>query len=1281
MWVVSWNVNGLRDLVKLKSVFTTAKDCHADIICLQETFWDNDFIDMYSHLWDGHIIYNNCPYDNRKGVAMLISKKCTYVSNVKYRDEHGRVLKVSFGNGDTEFDVFNVYLPNKYLDRITIWKSLSPLVLNENTIFAGDINDILDPSLDKSATVKSFCLQGCEFLHMFLNKHNLCDVWRYLNPDKREYSRQQFVEGSLKQSRIDMFLITRNILVNVTNCFIKYTTLSDHNMLLLKLDFHRVERGPGVWIFNNTLLDDPKFCIKVRSFVEEDVKCPLYDLEPLMWWDNLKSKLKRISMYFAKNKCKSERNVYYDLQNSLRREYDKSSKYVTYDHSKIHDLENKLQEYELQRCRGAILRSKAQWALESDRCTSFFLNLEKSKQEHNSIKALNSDTGCASSTKDILDCCYNYYSSLYSEEVINMSDQDKLLDLLDVRLNEEDVDTCDKPITSDELTVALKGMKCKKSPGVDGLTVEFYRAFWDLFNPLLLKVSLCIQESNELSRTMKKGIISLFYKKKGDRLNLKNYRPISLLCVDYKLFSRVLALRLKQVLPKIISPEQSSTITGRTIYDNILSVSGTIDFVEESGDEAYLVKIDQEKAFDRVSHKFIVRVLERFNFGKTFISLVELLYSGIISSVKCNGHLSQYFPLTRSVRQGCPISPMLYCLVAEPLNRLLTRNLSGSCVTISSSCRSLLYQHADDTTVTVNNLNAVYETFSSLNLYCSGSGSKVNLEKSEVLLLGSAKEKYHQLNIPVQVKRDAVEVLGIFLGPDKKVCQSLNWTRKVSNIKSLLGLWSCRKLTLQGRSVVLNSLIVSRLWYLVYVQPVPYVVENDLNLAFKNFLWPNKCISIKSCTTVGKRSEGGLNVPNIGLKMCAMRLKVIKKLNDPDFDVVWKHTVLHFLSLYGKMGLNANVFSILYDKNLMGQLPLFYRELLVSWDKFNAQNRYDPTELNEILQQPLCFNPHICFSGKVLNFDFFFMAGIKTVADICYEVLPKFLSHQSIVEIVSDVFPDKSVSIVKNAYTVLLYALPLQWRKLILSQTVHSKIPVGIKCALDVVSVLPVEEFSVKLCYEHLVKQVFLPPTSYDKWNEIALNFEWPIVWENICCNDKPSECAELDFKIAHRTIFTQEKLFKIGKVVSDLCPVCGTETEDLMHLFVFCSELESAISTIKIIFEDVCRETGYTFSELSSWLLLGFQPRSKLACKLLIDLMLSSYRLAVFKRRTVAQLQGKTINISRLFQSIFKSHISFVSLQYKKQKRFISFMRKYIMCTSYVTLDGDDNVLQPPFE
>ncbi|VDI61823.1 Hypothetical predicted protein [Mytilus galloprovincialis] len=171
-------------------------------------------------------------------------------------------------------------------------------------------------------------------------------------------------------------------------------------------------------------------------------------------------------------------------------------------------------------------------------------------------------------------------------------------------------------------------MARNKSPGSDGLTVEFYCTFFSSLKDILLKLFEEIEKYSKLSRSMRCGIISLIFKKKGDKRFLKNYRPISLLQVDYKILAKVMANRFKQVLCKIVSKCQSCCIPGRDIADTIANIRDVLDLIESEELEGYLLKMDQEKAFDKVGHTYLREVLKKYGFGDRFVNWILGVYVG-----------------------------------------------------------------------------------------------------------------------------------------------------------------------------------------------------------------------------------------------------------------------------------------------------------------------------------------------------------------------------------------------------------------------------------------------------------------------------------------------------------------------------------------------------------------------------------------------------------------------------------------------------------------------------
>ena len=187
MALLSLNVNGLRDIDKMNSVFTTIKHKHASITFLQETFWDNDFIERYKHLWEGKIYYNNCPNKNRRGVAILISKECPYKFTFNSCDTEGRILKINTHIDNEEYSFINVYAPNNVEERIQFCNNLKCYIDSKNTILGGDFNEIFDPTTDHGVNTTTFSIRSSNTLLSIVFDFNLIHIWRHRNPDKREF--------------------------------------------------------------------------------------------------------------------------------------------------------------------------------------------------------------------------------------------------------------------------------------------------------------------------------------------------------------------------------------------------------------------------------------------------------------------------------------------------------------------------------------------------------------------------------------------------------------------------------------------------------------------------------------------------------------------------------------------------------------------------------------------------------------------------------------------------------------------------------------------------------------------------------------------------------------------------------------------------------------------------------------------------------------------------------------------------------------------------------------
>ena len=288
------------------------------------------------------------------------------------------------------------------------------------------------------------------------------------------------------------------------------------------------------------------------------------------------------------------------------------------------------------------------------------MKLQTTRTQKNTVSALfNSAYVEVSSQTDLEQAHFDFYQDLYSQSEIDFHAQASLLDKLQVVLDDSQRLSCEGKISLDEISAALCAMSTQKTPGADGLAQEFYAKFWDLLGPILVEVYNFSFDCGTFSPSMRSSITCLLYKK-DDKRNLKNWRPISLLNIDYKICSKALSYRLSKVLPVLIHEDQTCSVPGQSIFDNLKLLLDTLDYVNLTNEQGILLSLDQKEAFDRVDRSFLMQCLRRFGFGPDFQTWISSLYCNASMQVIVNGFLTDSVPLKRGVRQGDPLSPLLY---------------------------------------------------------------------------------------------------------------------------------------------------------------------------------------------------------------------------------------------------------------------------------------------------------------------------------------------------------------------------------------------------------------------------------------------------------------------------------------------------------------------------------------------------------------------------------------------------------------------------------------------
>ena len=485
------------------------------------------------------------------------------------------------------------------------------------------------------------------------------------------------------------------------------------------------------------------------------------------------------------------------------------------------ELEDRLSELYDQKCKGAQIRSRSKWINEGEKNTSYFLNFEKRHQSSNVIKELKTHEGMnVDNDCEIIGEMCKFYAKLYTSKEISDENIDAYLENINVSIiDQKDKELCENFPAIEECKDAVMNLKNNKSPGLDGLPGEFYKCFWSDISALFYEVLICVFDRKEMSFSQRMAAISLIYKK-DEKNDLKNYRPLSLTNVDYKIIASIFARRLQNCIDKLIGKEQSAYIKGRYIGDNARLILDIFHYCEEFNENGILLFLDFEKAFDSVEWNFLFKTLTKFNFGENFITWMQILYNNPIFRVKNNEWISKICKMGRGIRQGCPISALLYLFVAEILAIKIKENRNIEGITFKNSeIEVKSVQHADDLTVSVKNELSLLETLRTVDTFCNHAGSKINISKTECLLLWPLKGQFEKLH-DIKVVKHSIKCLGIYIGHNKEECYVNNWMKIYHQIEKLFESWKRRKLTIFGKSCIINSLAISKLIYKASILPI-----------------------------------------------------------------------------------------------------------------------------------------------------------------------------------------------------------------------------------------------------------------------------------------------------------------------------------------------------------------------------------------------------------------------------------------------------------------------------
>ena len=316
-----------------------------------------------------------------------------------------------------------------------------------------------------------------------------------------------------------------------------------------------------------------------------------------------------------------------------------------------------------------MLRARVRWLEEGETCSSYFFSRFRSRPDQSMTSLLcNPDGTRFASTQARRDYVETYYSGVYASPHFSSDACSSFLSSISLpTLSPNNISSLLRPFSIDELRTTIRALPHRKAPGPDGLPYEWYQTFMDDLLPLLLPLFNGILQGDSPPPSWSQTLVTLIPKPDHDLSSLANWRPITLSNCDVKIFSRLLATRLALILPDLIAPNQAGFIQGRQAADIAMVYKSVLGHASTTSVPGALVFLDQEKAYDHISHDDLFATLSHFGFPLSLQQVFAATFLHSSTYILDNDHPVGPIAVRCGVWQGDPLAPLLFNLCFKPL--------------------------------------------------------------------------------------------------------------------------------------------------------------------------------------------------------------------------------------------------------------------------------------------------------------------------------------------------------------------------------------------------------------------------------------------------------------------------------------------------------------------------------------------------------------------------------------------------------------------------------------
>ena len=448
-------------------------------------------------------------------------------------------------------------------------------------------------------------------------------------------------------------------------------------------------------------------------------------------------------------------------------------------------------------------RARISYLAEGDANTRFFHLQACHRSRKNHISKLHADDVVLFRDEEMTDAAFNHFDAILGsgEQQLNNINLDELN--LPSILGE----LLDQCFSAEEVWQAIVDMPTDKAPGPDGYTGLFYRTAWPIIKDDVMRAFNAIWSLDGRSFYLVNQAYMVLLRKRPDASSLCDFRPISLIHSFAKLFTKVLSRRLAPFMHTLVRHNQSAFIRSRLIHENFRAVQLTAKLLHRSKRPSVLLKLDIAKAFDTVNWRFLLSVLQHCGFTRRWRDWISLLLSSASTKIILNGSPGRRICHARGLRQGDPLSPLLFVIVMEVLNALLRlADERGLLCALHPKIKERTFLYADDVVVFLSPVEQdLVLTRVILEIFAGASGLKTNLSKCKVSPIQCDLEASVSLLTHFPGKFDPFPIcyLGIPLGLSKLCKNALQ--PLVDKVASRLPTWKAGLINRAGRTVLIKS--------------------------------------------------------------------------------------------------------------------------------------------------------------------------------------------------------------------------------------------------------------------------------------------------------------------------------------------------------------------------------------------------------------------------------------------------------------------------------------------